>query len=104
MSAVWSLPKVKETSASDGATICGAEGAMKTTLFRTPRMPDDPTKPDPPNSSAPASKAAPAPTGREQTTDAGASPSPPRGFREARLHEYGKDYVIGGVLPPKRAR
>jgi len=29
MSAVWSLPKVKETSASDGATICGAEGAMQ---------------------------------------------------------------------------
>ena len=29
MSAVWSLSKVKETSASDGATICGAEGVMK---------------------------------------------------------------------------
>jgi hypothetical protein len=51
----------------------------------------------PPNSPAPASTTAP-PTGNEQTTDAGASPSPPRGFREARLHEYGKDYVIGGAV------
>jgi hypothetical protein len=41
MSAVWSLSKVKETSASGGATICGAEGVMKTTLFGTNCVDED---------------------------------------------------------------
>jgi hypothetical protein len=59
-------------------------------------MPDDPTKPNTPDS--------PAPTGCEKTTDAGASPSPPRSpwFREVGPEEYGKDYIIGGAVPPKR--
>ena len=65
-------------------------------------MPDDPTKPNTPDSPAPASKAARAPTGSEKTTDADASSTMPRGFREARREEYGRDYVIGGAVPPKR--
>jgi hypothetical protein len=101
MSAVWSLSKVKETSASDGATICGAEGVMKTTLFGTPRMPDYPTKTDPPNSSVPASTTAPTTDG-EKATDTGASSTVPRGFREARREEYGRAWVIGGI--PDRRR
>jgi hypothetical protein len=96
MSAVWSVSKVKETSASDGATICGAEGVMKTTLFRTPRMPDDPTKPNPPDAPAPADTTAPTTDG-EKATDTGASSTVPRGFREARREEYSRDYVIGGA-------
>jgi hypothetical protein len=105
MFAIWSLSKVKETSASDGATICGAEGVMKTTLFGTLRMPDDPTKPDPPDSSAPVSETAP-PTGNETTPAAtnGAASTIPRGFREARPETYGRDYVIGGAASPRRPR
>ena len=101
MSAVWSLSKVKQTSASDGATIFGAEGVMKTTLFGTPRVPDDPTNPNPPNSSAPANTTAPT-TGSEKPTDADAPPTMPRGFREARPEEYGRDYIIGGGRSPER--
>jgi len=106
MSAVWSLPKVKETSDSDGATICGAEGAIKTTLFKTPRMPGETAKPDKPNSPAPTSTTEPTPSS-EKPTDAGAGSTTPRsprirGIRELLPEEYEQDFVIGGAVPPKR--
>jgi hypothetical protein len=67
---------------------CGAEGVMKTTLFGTPRMPEDPTKPDPPDPPVPASMPTP-PTGNEQTqaVSTGAASTMSRGFRQARPEE-----------------
>ena len=64
-------------------------------------MPGETAKPDKPNSSAPASTPVP-PTGSEKPTDADAPPTMPRGFREARPEEYGRDYIIGGAVPPER--
>jgi hypothetical protein len=75
---------------------------MKTTLFGTPRMPDDPTKPDPPDSPAPASTPTPLNSEKTPAAPAGAPPTMLRGFREAHPEEYGKDYVIGGQFPKRR--
>jgi hypothetical protein len=55
-----------------------------------------------PDSPVPASKAAPAPTGSENTTDAGASSTIPRGFRELLPEEYGRVSVVGGQSPKQR--
>jgi hypothetical protein len=62
--------------------------------------PRDPNKPDAP---APDSTPVP-PTGNEKTTDADAASTTRRSplFRELLPEEYGRDYVIGGAVPPKR--